>query len=743
MRNAEPFRFLQPERLFRRLGLAAMPLAMICQQDPAGSAGQEIGQLLGLDDAEYRRLTLWHGSDTAVNILGSNVHHELARHRRRAVCPECLSGSRHHRAVWLMDVIPACALHGTWIVQSCPGCRKPLTWRGPGVHRCRCGFDLREARADKLPDAALRGIAGLDACFHGRATAPVNLEFGPLLQVVLRLGLYATGREGLINHGQRVAGFVREERALLPEVLSVGWDMLADWPVGFHAGLNLIRSHRPPESTAGIERTFRGLHAWLFRWKKAGWGAPLAEEFARHVARSADVASNRHALSAYGSRAATRRPDMSMREAQEFLGVSALTMQRIVGRNQSLVIREAAPGVPSLLSGVEIRRLKRSNAGLLTIVGVQRVLGIGRPAFLNLQSMGLVRTVPEIDYLLENRAYSQSDVEALLGRCVQGAPAVTPAVAADLGLVTLEGASRSWRTIYDIVLALDRGRLRPAGIDLGKRGLRSILLDSQAVGEALPHQESLRTSSELSKLLGVKAATLRTWRRAGFIPAMEAGPIGGRDGVFYSPDAIRAFGETFTSSADLGRSAGKRPLAGLPIARDLMTLGIRPVSGPGVDDAGTYLFRQSDLTADVLARVGTLRNKPDLQAQRDLARSRVDLALQAVAAKWGGQTSRRRNTLAFADRGRVVHAVAGTRVSLVGRFIFHLDPATYAKLALEDDSWVAFVPSEGPGFLLVPLGDIEWPRHVGPAGGKTKWLGMRLHPSVEDRWAKYLVPLVT
>ena len=68
--------------------------------------------------------------------------------------------------------------------------------------------------------------------------------------------------------------------------------------------------------------------------------------------------------------------------------------------------------------------------------------------------------------------------------------------------MTLEGASRSWRTIYDIVLALDRGRLRPAGIDLGKRGLRSILLDSQAVGEALPHQESLRTSSEPQQVAG-------------------------------------------------------------------------------------------------------------------------------------------------------------------------------------------------------------------------------------------------
>jgi transposase-like protein len=434
---------------------------------------------------------------------------------------------------------------------------------------------------------------------------------------------------------------------------------------------------------------------------------------------------------------------MSMREAQEFLGVSALTMQRIVGRNRNMVIREAAPGVPSLLSGAEIRRLKRANTGLLTIKGVQRVLGIGRPVFLNLESMGLVRTVPETDFLLENRAYSRSAVESLLARCIHGAPTITPATVADLGLMSLEGASRSWRTIYDIVLALDGGRLRATGIDPGKRGLRSILLDPQRVSEALPHQEALSTSSELSKVLGVKAATLRVWRRAGFIVAENDRPIGGKDGVFYSPDAIRAFVATFTSSADLGRSEGKRPMAGLPIARDLITLGVRPVSGPGVDAAGTYLFRRPDLTADVLARVGAVRKKPDLQTQRELARSRVDLALQAVATMYGGKTSRRRNTLAVPKWGRVVHAVAGTRVSLVGRFTFHLEAETYAKLALEDDAWLALVPSEGPGFLLMSLKDIEWPRHVGPAAGKTKWLSMRLHPSVEERWAKYVVPLRT
>jgi hypothetical protein len=239
----------------------------------------------------------------------------------------------------------------------------------------------------------------------------------------------------------------------------------------------------------------------------------------------------------------------------------------------------------------------------------------------------------------------------------------------------------------------------------------------------------------------VKVGTLRIWRRAGFIYATENDLHGRHAGVFFSPDAIQAFRTGYVSSADLALSEGKRPLAGLAIARDLMAVGVQPVSGPGIDDAGTFLFRRSDLADGKLERARDVRQKPDLATQREIGRQRVERALASITATWGGHLVRRRNTFTFPETGRVVHAVAGTRVSVAGRFTFHVDPVTYSRFMNVTDGWLAFVPSEGEHFLLVPFGDIVWPRHTDDAAGKVKWISMRLLPAVEERWAKYCLPL--
>lgn len=192
----------------------------------------------------------------------------------------------------------------------------------------------------------------------------------------------------------------------------------------------------------------------------------------------------------------------------------------------------------------------------------------------------------------------------------------------------------------------------------------------------------------------------------------------------------------------MAHSEGKRSLAGLAIARSLKAVGIQPVSGPGVHEAGTYLFRRPDLEGGKLECAQEARKKQGLLAQRETGRQRVDGALNCVRATWGGDTVRSRNTLTFQETGRLVHAVAETKVSLVGRFTFHVHPSVHEQLAASADGWIALVPSEGEHFLLVPFRDIVWPRHVGTSAGEVKWLSMRLQLAVEARWAKYSLPLL-
>jgi hypothetical protein len=64
-----------------------------------------------------------------------------------ALCPICLSEDEHPylRCLWQIKICRTCPDHGCLLVESCEKCNEPLTWNRPAPHRCRCGFDLRDA----------------------------------------------------------------------------------------------------------------------------------------------------------------------------------------------------------------------------------------------------------------------------------------------------------------------------------------------------------------------------------------------------------------------------------------------------------------------------------------------------------------------------------------------------------------------------------------------------------------------
>ena len=742
MRNAAVYRFRDPERLFRNLRLGKTLLTDICKQDPSGEVGRGVAHLLGLDEERFRRLTIWHPIKATANLLGWSVHRELVRHRRRSVCPACIAESQHHRAIWLIDIVPICARHGCWLFNACPSCGHALGWKGVGVHVCRCRQDLRQAPLVLAPDGALGAVAALDAIFHRTAEAPIGLDLGNVLQVVLRLGLFAVGKEALVNSSRRIPGAAIAHREIFPDVLAQGWAALSDWPHGFHACLDKVRSHNPPNGPAGLERSFRGLHAWLFRWARAGWGKPLAEEFARYAAASRDIACTTHALSPYGSAKSIKRADMTTREAQERLGVSPDTMSRIVERNPGMLLRSSGPGVPSLIKGSEVLRLARLDAQLLNVNGVAQLLGMCFSVVPYLEAIGLLRRLPGTDYLRENRAFRRSDVQGLLDACVGNAVALTGQEVTRRGLVTIEGASRPWRTRYEVMAALASGRLRAAAVDSSKRGIRSIRLDPSDVDAAMPHSEALVSRTSVQKEFGVKAATFLAWRRAGAFGDAEATGRVGRKGVLlFSPAVVENFRASYVRASELPTLTGCPGRKAAAIADDLIREGVAPVSGPGVDAGGQFLFRREEITPEILKQALQFRVKPPVAEQRTNARNRTDLVLEEVGRRWGSAPVRRRNLLTFAETGRTVLAVSGTRVSLVGRFTFHVTPPTFRKLLEARDAWVALIPSGGDFFLLVPFDRITWPTHQGRAEEKVKWLSIRLEPEVGPAWVEFVVPM--
>jgi len=65
------------------------------------------------------------------------------------ICPECILAQGSIDIFWSLRHAIACPEHGRAALQSCPECKKPLSWYRKGLLICKCGYDLSNERVEK------------------------------------------------------------------------------------------------------------------------------------------------------------------------------------------------------------------------------------------------------------------------------------------------------------------------------------------------------------------------------------------------------------------------------------------------------------------------------------------------------------------------------------------------------------------------------------------------------------------
>lgn len=98
-------------------------------------------RLLRSDIGEIgKRLRLPHLSEGEVVDQAYRGHLNM----RTRVCPECLQADKkpHIRAVWDSPVKLLCEIHRKILLDACPACKQPLTYRRGWISQCCCGVQL-------------------------------------------------------------------------------------------------------------------------------------------------------------------------------------------------------------------------------------------------------------------------------------------------------------------------------------------------------------------------------------------------------------------------------------------------------------------------------------------------------------------------------------------------------------------------------------------------------------------------
>ena len=208
------------------------------------------------DRREIAGHILWPHNARSMRFRGLPIAGPFLRHfrDRRLVCPDCLSESLHHRAVWDLSFFSACPSHRREMVSSCPACDRPLAWNCGELNGCACGrSDLRLVRPNgesPAPEilhaiAAASGLLG-DERYQEEATAlhrmmPMcELDARDAFEFVCRVGLDITF--GGYN-AFRLVGFGRNGNDHAGAIAR-GIQALGTWPDGF-----LDERQRPTEWT--------------------------------------------------------------------------------------------------------------------------------------------------------------------------------------------------------------------------------------------------------------------------------------------------------------------------------------------------------------------------------------------------------------------------------------------------------------------------------------------------------------
>lgn len=169
----------------------------------------------------------------------------LARLRtaRCAICPECLRLKRALHASWELTAVAVCPWHGCWLIDQCPRCNATLSWRRPGVSRCRCGFDLSAAAVSPAPPAVCALTAIVEERIGAELATRAGAQFGfpqeldtiPLNQLLGIFHLLTNAK--LRKVGTVLPDMVSATEALRTEAATActAADALVQWPAGWHA----------------------------------------------------------------------------------------------------------------------------------------------------------------------------------------------------------------------------------------------------------------------------------------------------------------------------------------------------------------------------------------------------------------------------------------------------------------------------------------------------------------------------
>jgi hypothetical protein len=202
------------------------------------------------------------------SFYGETISADDLNYRRPRLCTACLRERSIWWAVWDLGLVVTCPRHRCLLLNQCPACQRPA------VHKCRCGFDLREIIAEPAdPDlVAINAIIYRAAQFTPARTAEIDvgdcnfppellqLKLGTLLRVLVFIGSINDGN--ILRRKQRP--FRATDLSLAVAICHGAVALLRDWPGPLHQVFHRMIPQTADVATLNFSDIFGNFYRHLF-----------------------------------------------------------------------------------------------------------------------------------------------------------------------------------------------------------------------------------------------------------------------------------------------------------------------------------------------------------------------------------------------------------------------------------------------------------------------------------------------
>ena len=569
-------------------------------------------------------------------------------------CPICYQNSAYHQTGWSLKAITVCLKHKARLVSCCVSCKQPISIIGlSGGYCLHCLTDYREMDGTRANDQMVLNAQvilyrwfqlGLPRDLHSlgdQLARKLPNESASALYNVIN-GLSRAFLPFFRDLGDNVVE--TQKRKVSPHLLyTQAIDVLLDWPNRFFGILDQYKARNGREITGKLNEDFGRIYTV---WLERNWRHPaftfIQDAFnqyisSRYVLNSSIIHSRRYEED---SNFRQHFPHITTAEAAEILSVAPETIYRLVQLkilpvDPSLGHDDARQGIVKPILRRDVASLYQTWQSGVSLAHSVEITGLSEKIVLQLGQLGLLHVIrgetadgsahwlfdlsslKELQKRLrENCHDSHAEMvhwiaasQKLSPYQIRGAMIFQAVLKQELvGFVSEEAPigelhitnqsldqllaqQQVNRESYSITYLARRNKLKPTTLQGWiDAGLLNVADDCPRI--YMDEWERFRNdclfAHEAAKILGIGVLAVQKWARNGRLHPLSGPHIDGLHRYLFCRKEIECFRpEMRLTAPQMAKLLG---LSRSQLIQWIKQGKVSPVSGPGIDKCGQYLF---------------------------------------------------------------------------------------------------------------------------------------------------------